>query len=243
MKLHQYLSILPLALTMMDVSAEVTQPVNQVIDKQGSIFHFSTKVTRTVEKDLMRAQIYSRQSGKSLLDIKKKVSVNLNKVLESIKQYSSINVSTTGISNRVDYDDKGKAKGWVAEGQIVLQSKDFEIMAKVLETLGNDVAIDYVNFSISPEKRASLEDEMTVEIINQFKHKAEVIQQSLQAKNYVLSEITLNTPNSGGQYQRSMPVMYATKSLSAMEDDSLPLEAGTGELSATASGKIIFNQE
>ncbi|QGM80150.1 SIMPL domain-containing protein [Otariodibacter oris] len=247
MKLYQYFSILPFLLVTVSASAAIAQRTDQVsdqiINQQESIFHFSTKVTRTVEKDLMQAQIYSRQTGKNLTDIKKSVSVNLNKVLEDIKQYSTINVSTNGISNRADYDNDGKVIGWVAEGQILLQSKDFDAMAKVLETLGSEVAIDYVNFSVSPEAQAALEDEMTVEIINQFKHKAEVIQKSLQAKNYVLGEITLNTPNSGGQYQRPMPIMYATKSLSSMEDDSLPLEAGTGEVSATASGKIIFNQE
>lgn len=64
-----------------------------------------------------------------------------------------------------------------------MESKDFDAIAKVLENLGDQVAIDHINFSVSPEKMVSLEDEMTLEIIKQFQHKADVIQQGLKAKN------------------------------------------------------------
>lgn len=239
MKLQKYFAILPLAAATFAVSAE-TNP-ESTYNGKGSQFHFSTQVSRTVEKDLMKAEVYSRKSGKSLAELKTQVSTNLNKFLEIAKQHADIDIAANGISNYADYNKDGKVTGWVAEGQITLTSKNFDAMAKVLENLGDHVAISYIDFSVSPEKMASLEDEMTLEIIKQFQHKADVIQQGLNAKKYVLSDVRLNTPSDIAP--ASGPRMYAVSTMKASSMSSaeqLPLEADKQTISATASGKVIF---
>ncbi|QLB20580.1 hypothetical protein A6B43_03070 [Vespertiliibacter pulmonis] len=240
MKLQNYLAILPLAFAATHTLAEEAQSNNE------SVFHFSTQVSRTVEKDLIQAEIYSRKSGKNLSDLKKAVSTNLNKVLAQAKQYPKVDISAEGISNYADYDNKGKVNGWVAEGRISLKSKDFDAVAKILENLDDQIAISHVDFSVSPEKMVSLEDEMTLEIIKQFQHKAEVIQTGLNAKKYILSDIRLNTPNGDINQNAPMPRMYALSAKMASADsqpESLPMEAGKATISATASGKVTFSKE
>lgn len=240
MKLQNYLAILPLAFAGAHSLAEEGQNSNE------SVFHFSTQVSRTVEKDLIQAEVYSRKSGKNLADLKKTVSVNLNKVLAQAKQYPNVEVLAEGISNYADYDNKGKVNGWVAEGRISLKSKDFDTVAKILENLDDQIAINHVDFSVSPEKMASLEDEMTLEIIKQFQHKAEVIQTGLKAKKYILSDIRLNTPNGEVNQNAPMPRMYAVSAKMASADsqpESIPMEAGKATISATASGKVTFSKE
>ncbi|OOH87208.1 hypothetical protein BMT54_10200 [Pasteurellaceae bacterium 15-036681] len=238
MKLKKYLAILPLAVATLAVSAETATSA----DSKSSTFQFSTQVSRTVDKDLMQAEVYSRKSGKNLADLKKSVSTNLNKVLELAKKNSTIEVSADGVSNYADYNDKGKVIGWVAEGRIQLKGKDFEAIAQVLENLGDEVAISDINFSVSPEKMASLEDEMTLEIIKQFQHKAEVIQKGLNSKGYVLSDVQLDTPNSSTA--NYAPRMYAAEAKVAAfksSADELPMEAGKQTISASASGKVKFD--
>lgn len=234
MKLQNLLMILPLATATLAFANPATE------SNKGSTFHFSTKVERVVEKDLMRAEVYSRKSGKNLGELKKSVSENLNKVLELAKKQSDIDVSADGISNFADYDNKGKVIGWVAEGGISLQSKNFDAIANVLENLGDNVAIRYVDFSVSPEKLASLEDEMTVEIIKQFQHKAEVIQKSLNAQKYQLSDVHLNTPNGENHRPATRFYMAEAKMAASSPADSIPLEAGKATISANASGKVVF---
>ena len=143
----------------------------------------------------MEVSLYSRKLGKSLNSLKNEVSANLNKVLDVAKQYPDIEVQADGILNRVNYNDKGKVEGWVAEGYINLKSKNFTSIEKVLENLGNDVAINNIGFSVSPETMKALEDEMTLAVIKQFQHKAEVVQKGLNAKSYQLVDVQLNTPN------------------------------------------------
>lgn len=234
MNLKHLFVLLPLTAASFSASAEVLSEANQ-----STAFQFSTEVSRTVEKDLMDVSLYSRKSGKSLANLKNEVSANLNKVLEVAKQYPEIEIQADGISNRVNYNEKGKIDGWIAEGYINLKSKNFATLEKVLENLGNQVAINNIGFSVSPESLKALEDELTLDVIKQFQHKAEVVQKGLNAKSYQLLDVQLSTPNGfGGRYDiRPMMAMAKAASYSAEE---MPLEAGKETISATASGKVKF---
>lgn len=233
MDFKRFLVILPLAGAAFSASAEELKAPNQ------TVFQFSTEVSRTVEKDLMEVSLYSRKSGKSLANLKSEVSNNLNKVLEVAKQYPDIEVQADGISNRVNYNEKGKVDGWIAEGYINLKSKNFASVEKVLETLGNQVAINNINFSVSPESLKALEDALTLDVIKQFQHKAEVIQKGLNAKSYQLIDVQLNTPNGMESHYGVRPMMAMAK-MAGPAADEMPLEAGKETISATASGKVKF---
>lgn len=236
MKLNQYLAILPLAFASVIASAE-----NETAAAPAEVqFHFATQVSRTVDNDLMQAVVFSRKTGKSLPELRQGVSSSLNKVLESTKQQPSIEVQAEGVTNYANYDNKGKVDGWVAEGRISLKSKDFEAMAKVLENLGENVAISDISFSVSPEKMVALEDEMTAEAIKQFQHKAEVVRKSLNAKNYRLANVDLDTPNGANQGDYLRPEAYMAKS--AMAESAMPMESGKTTVSAEAKGSIVIVQ-
>ncbi|VEI48551.1 periplasmic/secreted protein [Actinobacillus equuli] len=71
-------------------------------------FSFSTEVSRTVEKDLMRAMVYSQKVGKSLSELKSTVSTNLNKVIADAKPYMGIKIQTEGVSSYPNYNQKIK---------------------------------------------------------------------------------------------------------------------------------------
>lgn len=236
MKLNKYLTLLPILL------ATTATGVQAAEEKVGTQFQFSAEVRRSVDKDLMRAQVYSRKTGKNLAELKQAVSTNLNKVLEQAKSNKAIQVSADGVTNYANYDQKGKVNGWVAEGRIELESKDFAAIAKILENLGDEIAIGYIDFSVSNDKMSQLEDEMTLEAIKQFQHKAEIIQKGLNAKSYQLKDIQLDTPNSEGNRIMYASARNAKVMMSASVRDEMPLEAGKAEVSARASGTVVINQ-
>lgn len=234
MKLTHYLM-----LAMMTLGFALHAHAQPAPHEKGSTFQFSTQVSRTVEKDLMTAEVFSRKAGKKLPELKKAVSANLNKVLEQAKQNADIELIAEGISNYADYDQKGKVIGWVAEGRVRLISKNFDAIANILDHLDEEIAINAVHFSVSPEKISALEDEMTLEIIKQFQHKAEIIQKGLNAPIYTLTEIQLNTPNGHMPHYETMMYTMNTAKM-AIDDKKLPLEAGRQLIIATASGKVVF---
>lgn len=228
--------LLPLSLLISLTSvAQTTLPTEKI---NGSSFHISTQIQRTVEKDLILVELYTRASGKSLNELKKTIAVNLNKVIEQLKTQPSIEFSLQNIRNYPDYDTKGKMTGWVAEGSIHLKSQETEAVAKILDNLGNKVAIRYLDFGISPEKMTALEDEMTQELIKQFQYKARLISKTLNAAQYKLHNVRLSLPNTAHSASPIQTRMYSAANNHLTE--TIPLEAGKTTLSATASGEIIF---
>lgn len=232
MKFKQAMVLFPLAFAAFSVNAETK------VESKPSTFTFSTEVSRTVEKDLIEVSLFSRKSGKNLAELKKQVSTNLNTVIDAIKKESGIEVQSA-FNNYADSDNKGKVIGWVATGNLYLESKNIEAVAKILDNLGSEVGIDYISFKVSPEKRRALEDEMTLEIIKKFQHKAELIKKGLNAGNYRLDNVQLSTPN--GESNDYQPRMYMGEAaMSAKSAGSVPLEAGKETISATASGDVVF---
>ncbi len=238
MKMKKLLVILPFTFTTTLAEAEVNRAVKS--PTAGSVFEFSTEVSREVDRDLINAVIYSHKSGKSLKELKNAVSANLNNVLEEVKKYPNIKVQSNGMSQYPNYNNQNKVDGWTAEGSLNLESKDFEAVAKVLENLGNNVAIRSLNFTVSAEKLAAVEDEITLEIIKKFQRKANMIQQGINAKGYVITDVQLNTLDARRAiYNYNLPMAAMEKSAS-VKDEAIPLEAGKQIISATASGKVIF---
>ena len=244
--LKKYWAVLPLAIaTPFMVHAE-GQTIGHVVEEQAknddnkTEFHFSTDVTREVEQDSMQASLSSRKEGKSVKELKSEVNEKLNKVMDLIKQYPSIEVSSNGIRTYPTYytqkNGKRLIENWVAEGELVLKSKDLESMAKVLDNLGDNASIDNVSFSVSKEKLASLEDEMTLEIIQQFQHKAEIIQKGLNAKKYTLQNVRLNTPSDRASFSDG----YYFAEERALSKMALSSEAKTAEPMILIPGKQII---
>lgn len=253
--LKKYWAVLPLAIaTPFMVHAE-GQTIGYVVEEQAknddnkTEFYFSTDVTREVEQDSMQASLSSRKEGKSVKELKSQVNEKLNKVMDLIKQYPSIEVSSNGIRTYPTYytqkNGKRLIENWVAEGELVLKSKDLESMAKVLDNLGDNASIDNVSFSVSKEKLASLEDEMTLEIIQQFQHKAEVIQKGLNAKKYTLQNVRLNTPRdieTSLGFNFSVEERALTKMALSSDKTSEPMILIPGKqiIKASADGSIQF---
>ncbi|PID51302.1 MAG: hypothetical protein CR960_01520 [Pasteurellales bacterium] len=237
MKLQKYLLILPLMVTAVGSFA---QEISSKNDDYKSSFHFATEVRRTIDKDLMLASVYSRKTGKSLTELREFVSKNLNEVLELAKQYPTIEVEATGIQNYPHYK-KDKVKGWEAQGNIEFKSKDFKAMEKLLASLGENIALNSVYFTVSPEKRAILEDELTIEMVEKLKHKAEIIKKTLNANEYILDNVKLGNFNDRTYYRPYMEQMtYNSAKAPLQEEIKIPLEAGQETIVSQVSGTVRF---
>lgn len=231
MKLTLARMLFPLAFATLSAQATPLPP-------KGATFHFSTEVSRTVEKELIDVVLFSQKSGKNLAELRKQIATILNRVLDEAKKVPGIDVESA-FSHHAEYDAKGKVIGWIAKGHLYLTSKNNDAVAHLLAQLDDEIGIERISFHVSPETRRALEDEMTLDIIKQFQHKAELIKQALNATSYRLENVQLNTPNGeiAPQYETRM---YMAKTMGEAHNDAMPLEGGKQTLSATATGEVIF---
>ena len=93
-----------------------------------------------------------------------------------------------------------------------------------------------INFSVSPEARKAVENDLITEAIAAFRGRAEIAQKALGGKSYKVQRINLGTGYSGPP-PRQMSVMRAAASADAAVAPP-PAEGGASTVSVTVGGAV-----
>jgi predicted secreted protein len=91
-----------------------------------------------------------------------------------------------------------------------------------------------IHFSVSPARRAEVEDKLIAQALDAFKQRAELVRKQLAAKGYRLVNVSINTGDA-----QPVPPMRGM-AMEAMDNAASPpaLEAGTSVLSVNVGGMI-----
>lgn len=184
-----------LAVTLLATLTTTAWAINpQVNTENNNIISFNTQVNQSVNHNLWEAKLFIQKEDKNLQQATTAVNKNLDKALNIIKKNNEVEVKSTTINTRVRYNDDNQQEGWIVNGEIILQSKNNIALSKVLNSLNGIVAIESINSEVSDTALAALEDSMTEQALKQFEHKAKVIQNTMQAKNYKIISLNISTP-------------------------------------------------
>jgi predicted secreted protein len=119
-----------------------------------------------------------------------------------------------------------------------LESKDSTQLSKLIGELQRTLAVESINYSVSPEKIRETEDKLIVEAVDAFTQRAKLITRQFGRSNYRLVDIHINT---AGAPIRPMQMRSATV---AMEAVSAPtIEAGKQDIRITVNGTIEMQLE
>ena len=228
-------------------TSQVTEVKNVEIQKNSeSRISFSAQVEKEVNFDLMRVTLYLQESGNTLKDLNKSINEKVNAAVEKIKKNNAIEIKDNSRNTYTEYDKKGKQKGWTERAELVLESRDFEALAQVISDINDNFAIESMSPQLSSEARAKVEDEMIQSVMAKFNHKAKLLQQSVNAKGYLLENLSLQTPESVEEQYYPQPRMYAAKAValsaeSAEPTDSVQFERTKTVLKASVNASILLS--
>lgn len=155
---------------------------------------FNAEVEREIPHDLQTASLFIQTENSDLLVATTSVNKKIVQALDILKSFSAVNIQENSRSTQIRYDSSGKQNGWIARGQLVLQSKDNVILSQAISALDGVLAIESITSSLSSTALSTVEDEMTKQVLDKMQHKALVIQQSLQAKSYQIIELNVFPP-------------------------------------------------
>lgn len=229
----RYLSLALLALPVAAFSAEPVEKQNVV--------SFSVDVEKEISHDLLKASLFTQIEKKDLVTANNEVSNNINRAFDILKAYPDVILRDNSRSSQVRYDDKGKQNGWIARGQIVLQSENPDSLSKVINVLNGILAIDYMDSQVSSAAISQVEDEMMQQALEKLAHKAKLIQQSLGAKGYKIVDLNIRTPMEGG-YVVGRPYVAMAKMASPTTSD-VQLNNGKANIHTSIEAKIQLIQE
>ena len=214
----------------------VAQPNNVIA---FNVIAFNVEAERQIERDLMQVNLFYQSEGKNLSELNKTVNTRLNKAIGIAKQYPAVAIQGNTRNTMVQYDGKGKQSGWLARVELMLESKDSQALSDVINALDDTLAIENISASVSDEKLTHVENELTQAVLEKFKNKALLIQNTLQMKNYRVMDLNISAANE----HNYTPVYYEPTAKSALTlsesaSNAVPLENGKETVRMRVKGRI-----
>lgn len=191
----------------------------------------SASAQTQIENDTVIATLYAQEDGSDSVQLAGLVNERINKAVELVNQHDAIKLQTNSYNTSAIYQNN-KITGWRVKQSIRLESQDMKLMRDILGSLQQTLALQGINFTISPGLKNSTDDELITEALKVFEQRAKNITQQLKRKNYKLVDIKVST--SANHYARrnfeavSMASNVATPSI----------EGGEQTVQVSISGEI-----
>ena len=122
---------------------------------------------------------------------------------------------------------------WQGQAELIVQGRDTQAISQLVARLPS-MSVARVGFTLSREAREKVEVEASAEAIVRFRARAEAASKQFGFSAYTLREVSISTDGS----QAAQPIMLRQQAMRASADEALPVEAGTGQVSATVSGSV-----
>jgi predicted secreted protein len=124
--------------------------------------------------------------------------------------------------------------GWQGSAELMVQGKDIAAIAQLTGRV-TTMTIQRVGYTLSKEAREKVESEVAAQAIARWRAKAQQMSQAFGYAGYTVREVNVSTNEPGP----GMPVpMLRAKAMSADAAESLPTEAGKGEVTAMVNGAV-----
>ncbi len=196
-------------------------------------------VSGKAKNDMLVAVLYYQSQGKNPAQVAERVNRVIAWGVAKAKQHPDIEVQTEGYRTSPVYQD-GKLTGiWRVRHAVRLESRNFEKASTLLGELQEKLAIQYMGYQLSDEKRQEVERELMKRAIADFKERAGIIASQFGARDFRLVSVDISsTPGS--------PPMPMVRSMAAMESKmaSPPvIEAGEQMVRVHINGTIELVRE
>ena len=194
--------------------------------------HFQVERRQPVDNDRMRATLAITAEDDNAARLADHINRTMDWALKTAKASGKIEVRTGAYRTYPVYN-KEKIRRWRGTQEMILEGTDFAALGGLIGQLQERLQVTSIDFSISPARRAAVEDELIVQALDAFKRRAELVRKNLAAKGYRIVDVSINT--GGGQ---PVPIMMRAASLEPKSLAPPALEAGTSRLSVSVSGVV-----
>src|SRR5262249_28858203 len=125
-------------------------------------------------------------------------------------------------------------QGWRGRGEIRLESRDFEAASTLIGKLQSSMQLGGIQFTVAPESKRVVENELISEAVAAFKARAEIAKAALGGRCHKLQSLNLSTGRSFPQ-----PIYPMARAQAAAPEVAAPnLEAGVSVVTVNANGTI-----
>lgn len=199
-----------------------------------NLYHLSTSAEDDVANDTMNVTLLASHQALQSAEATKVVNRQMDAALKALKATKGIHYETGNYQTHPIYQNQ-HISGWRASQQIELRSTDVDQLSALVGTLQKELKVASMNFDVSKQVRQQTISVLSVEALNLFKSRAELIQKTMGADHYQIVAIDIN---SGSQPPPFRP--YMMRAEKAMLDSAAApvVESGDSTINVNVSGQI-----
>lgn len=210
-----------------------------------NIIEFSESAGIEVAQDTMSARFNVVAEGRDRnavhADFVKKFN-NFNRKAKS-GNFKTELVSRSAMPRYQYSNGKRIQNGWEERAEFKVEGKDFDALNKFIAETQSDAALEYTNFSVSPQRRNEVIDQVSKDAIMRFKDRAQTLAGVVGSSSYKIVKLNLGHVGShvanAGMVQAKM--LRAMPMAASYSSDSMDTVApGVEEISITVNGSVQF---
>jgi len=195
--------------------------------------NLSVSETAQVENDIMVATLYAIEEGSDAIKLAAVVNKRIRDGLNLVKKYPAIKHQTNAYSSNPVYSSN-KIKAWRVRQSLRLESKDMALMSDVLGKLQSDLALQSMQFTVSPENKNSQDEALIDRALQAFEKRALQVVKTLRRKSYKIVDMNISTSGVSG-----INPQYQMRAMSLESSNSAPaVSAGEQSFSVTVNAHI-----
>ncbi len=199
-----------------------------------NLYHLSTSAEDNVANDTMKVTLLASHQAQQSSEATKEVNKQMDEALRTLKATKGIHYETGNYQTHPIYQNQ-QISGWRASQQIELRSTDVDQLSALVGKLQKELKVSSMSFDVSKQVRQQTISQLSVEALNQFKARAELIQKTMGADQYQIVAIDIN---SGSQAPPFRPYMMRSEMVMAADAPPPAVESGDSTINVDVSGQI-----
>jgi len=165
---------------------------------------FQIETARNVTNDLLIANMSTEIQDKQPALVAQQVNAAINNALKKSSAFNDVKVSSGNLSTRPVYGKNNRIDAWRGNAEIRLESRDFKAAGELIMQLQQHMQLVSVQFTVAPDTRAQIENELIVEAIKKFQARASAIRTAMGASSYRNVSLTINSDGMPATYPKSL---------------------------------------
>jgi predicted secreted protein len=212
----------------------------QTLPPPSGVLNLTTSASVEVTKDVLGVVFSTTRDGSDAQAVQSALKQALDAALAEAKKVARPQQVEVQTGNFSLYPRYGNPKasgqptiiGWQGTAELLVQGKDAAAIAQLTGRI-TTMSIARVGYTLSKDAREKVEAEVTARAIAEWRVKAQQMSQQFGYAGFSVREVNVATNEPGGG---PVPMVAMARGKSMSAEESLPTEAGKGEVSATVSG-------
>jgi predicted secreted protein len=216
------------------------QPAPWLPPQPANVVSLSATATMELTMDWLTVVFNTQREGTDAAAVQSQLRQALDSALAEARKAAAsgakpgdVLVRTGGFALNPRYAPRGGIAGWQGYAELVIEGRDTTTIAQMMGRI-QTLTIGRVGWSLSREAREKVEGEVTAQAIARFRARADDVARQFGMSGYTIREVNVSGSEPGGP-----PVMMMrAQAARGGADESLPVEAGKAQVTATVSGTV-----